>query len=493
MAEPTAEKLAQRAFDANLLSERQMQEIWSHFGRKNIPVEELLQFLLRREFLTNWQADRLYKGEKTGYYCGDFKLLYLVGTGTFSRVYRAVHRVSGQVVAVKLLRRRFSEDAAQAEQFLREGRVGLQLRHPNIVSILDVQSKGSTHFLVMEFIEGQSLREFLKVRKKIEPVYATKLFIDILNGICHAYDRGVSHRDLKLSNVLISSVGQAKLVDFGLAGLDEKFDDPLDIPNQRTVDYVGLERASGVRKDDSRSDIYFLGCMYYHVLTGQSPLLETKDRVQRLSRARFMEVVPINKVDPTLPRLVVTVVTRAMELTATLRYQTPGEMLAELHLAARRMAEESTDGESTGHDSESLFQMWGDSARKVLMFVESNQQMQDILRTGLKRSGYRVLMTRDPQRAIERIVKDPQSADCVVFSTLELGEPALEAFNRFGSLEETKNIPAVLLVGEQHTDLVSRANAADTRLVITSPIKLKEFRAALYRIVPPTPKTAKQE
>ena len=107
-------------------------------------------------------------------------------------------------------------------------------------------------------------------------------------------EHGLTHRDLKLNNVLISSSGQAKLVDFGLAAMDEVLvDDALaDLPNTRTIDYAALERATGVRKDDTRSDIYFLGCIFYHMLTGQSPLSETKDRLQRLSKQRFLDVIP---------------------------------------------------------------------------------------------------------------------------------------------------------------------------------------------------------
>ncbi len=235
-------------------------------------------------------------------------------------------------MALKVLRNRFSEKPVQASLFVREGRLGCALRHPNIVPIYEVFSKGRMHFLVMEFIEGRNLREFVRIRKKLDPLEATRLMISITDGLRYAFEHGLTHRDLKMSNVLVSSRGEAKLVDFGLASMDDTLsDDALaDLPNTRTVDYAALERATGVRKDDVRSDIYFLGCIYYNMLTGQPPLVETRDRVLRLSKQRFLDVVPIQKVDRSLPVSVSVVVNKAMALDPERRYQSPLAMLVDL-------------------------------------------------------------------------------------------------------------------------------------------------------------------
>ena len=354
MGYQTAEQVAQRAFDLGLLDERQLRDVWGSFGSHNVPLEDFLQTLVRREFLTNYQVERLMKGDRTGFFFGEYKVLYLVGSGTFARVYRAVHRRTGQIVAVKVLRNRYSENRAQAGLFVREGRVGCVLRHPNIVPIYEVVSEGKNHFLVMEFIEGRNLREFVRIRKKLDPLEATQMMIGITDGLRYAFETArLTHRDLKMSNVLVSSRGEAKLVDFGLASMDETLtDDALaDLPNTRTVDYAALERATGVRRDDVRSDIYFLGCIYYNMLTGQPPLSETRDRLQRLSKQRFLDVVPIQKADPSLPSSVILVVNKAMMLDPEGRYQTPAAMLADLRTAAKRLAEgqpSSTDETAEG-------------------------------------------------------------------------------------------------------------------------------------------------
>ncbi|NUQ64027.1 MAG: protein kinase, partial [Pirellulales bacterium] len=153
MAQTTSEQIADRAFDLGLVTERQLQGVWSELGSRTVPIEDFLQMMVRREFLTNYQVERLMKGERTGFFFGNYKVLYLVGTGTFARVYRAAHKDTGQVVAVKVLRKRYSDSSSQCTQFVREGQVGCSLRHPNIVPIYEVISERRNHFLVMEFVE----------------------------------------------------------------------------------------------------------------------------------------------------------------------------------------------------------------------------------------------------------------------------------------------------------------------------------------------------
>lgn len=499
MAELTAEQIAQRAFDLDLLSERQLQDIWGEFGRRNVPADEFVQLMLRREFLTNFQLDRLLKGERGGYFYGQYKVLYMVAGGSFARVYRAAHKETGVVRALKVLRKRYSDDPAQTEHFVREGQVGLTLRHANIVPIYEVYSnaKERTHFLVMEFIEGRNLREFLKIRKKLDPAEATRLMIDIVSGLRYAFEHGVFHRDLKLTNILISSKGQAKLVDFGLAGTDTNVADEKlgETINARTIDYAGLERATGVRRDDQRSDVYFLGVIYYHMLVGKSPLYETRDRIQRLAKSRYTEVVPIQQADPTIAKIVAGIVTQAMQVEPDKRYQNPGQMLIDLNVAADRLAsgdahaaDDHADSGRWEADRERLATaLAADSLRRGLMIVESNSKMQDVFREGLKKAGYRVLVISDPRRAVERFQDDNKPADVIVFCTGQIGEPAVAAFQEFASGEQTRELPAILLLAAEHGAWAKQVEAslAPNRVVLQMPLKLSQLLEAMEKMMSP--------
>jgi len=492
MADPSASEIADRALDLGLMTERQLQGVWAELGSHNVSCQEFLQVLVRREYLTNYQVDRLVKGERTGFYFGDYKVLYLVGTGTFARVYRAVHKETGQVGAIKVLRRRFSDNPSQAGLFSREGNLGRALRHPNIVPIYDVCSHGSLHYLVMEFVEGWSLRELMKIRKKMDPPEATRLTVGIASGLRHAFEQGLTHRDLKLSNVLVSSRGEPKLVDFGLAVIDEKSADDFigEHTSARTIDYAALERATGVQRADTRSDIFFLGCMYYHLLIGSPPLSETTDRLQRLSRSRFVEMTPIQDVDPDIPHAVTIVVNKAMALDPTRRYQTPAELIKDLGIAARQMSVEARQ-EAEETDRKRERERLAVEAKKnqkdlpSVMVVESNAKMQDLFRGGLRRAGYRVLLTSDPHRAVERFRQDPTTADCVVFNAQEIGRSALDAFNRFAQDRKIDAVPAVLLADRSQKNLIDEADTAKHRVALSMPITMKQLRSALAELIAP--------
>ncbi|MBN2023406.1 MAG: protein kinase [Pirellulales bacterium] len=487
MNQPTAEQIAERAFDLGLVDERQLQELWGLLGSHHVDPDEFVQLMVRREMATNYQLDRLLKGERTGFFFGDYKVLYLVGTGTFARVYRAVHRQTGNIVAVKVLRKRYSEIPQHARQFVREGLLGKSLRHKNIVPIYEVVSEGNTHFLVMEFVEGRNLRQFIKIRGKIEPREALRLMIDVTAGLKYAFARALTHRDLKTSNVLVSSHGTAKLVDFGLAAIDEsQVDDaPPDMLNSRTIDYAALERATGVRRDDSRSDIYFLGCIFYHMLTGEPALNETRDRMQRLTRTRFFDVVPIQKADPSIPACVSIVVNKALMFDPERRYQTPAAVLSDLRAAAKRLDDEAG---AEGRDDAAAPKAAPTAeagAQRSVMVVESSPQMQDIFRTGFKKAGYRVLLTGDPERALARFLQDPATADCVIFNAQEIGQAALECFNRLAESAATESVPAALLLDEGQYGWREQARTAQHRVVVNMPITMKKLRGLLAHLAPP--------
>jgi serine/threonine-protein kinase len=490
----TAEQLAQRMLDAGLLDARQIESLWAELGTREVTFDAMSSLLLRKELLTNFQLDRLIKGERAGYFYGANKVLYLVGTGTFARVYRAVNMETGRIVAVKALRKRFREDKGVTEQFVREGKIGMKLRHPCIVPIYEVLEHPSPA-LVMEFIEGSNLREFFRVRKKLSPIEGMRVAVDILAGLDHAFHQGMTHRDLKMSNVLISGRGRCKLVDFGLAGLQSGGGRDVEETNPRTIDYAALERASGVRNNDPRSDLYFVGVILYNLLTGVSPIGEAKDRLARLASGRFQNIKPITGHDPTIPGRLAAFVMQSLELNPEKRYASAQEMYSDAKRILARL-EAGDLGDADMHDSHGAMAavraveqlpVDQEGLHKSVMIVEAKTEMQDLLRERLKKYGYRVLVYSDPERAIKRFVADPERppADCAVFCAQYLGPAALQGFNEFGAAEETKEIPAVLFADAKQTNLIKSAHLAPHRLLLTAPLKVRELRETLVKLLRP--------
>ena len=306
--------------------------------------------------LTPFQTSKLLKGDPDGYILGGYRILYRIAAGTFGKVYRAVDPKSGQVVAVKVLRKKHldGEDRThRVAQFEREGRIGLNLRHPNVVQILAVSQDPHTqaHFIVMEFVEGGTLRDILSIRKKIAVPDALRIIEECVDGLAHAYERGLTHRDIKPSNILVSTDGVAKLVDFGLAetkalpaasaakfvvgtrGRDgkEKGKEKEEDPAERTLDYAGIEKATGAKSGDIRSDIYFLGHALFEMIAG-FPLMErTKNQRAALEKRRFEMVdqtLAKSAPDLNLPSAVCDLISRSVALEPHRRFQTPQQFLS---------------------------------------------------------------------------------------------------------------------------------------------------------------------
>ncbi|QDS93203.1 Serine/threonine-protein kinase PrkC [Roseimaritima multifibrata] len=506
MSEPTPELFMQRIVDLGLANQLDVEKARRDVAAGDDSLDSLSRAMQRHGLLTTLQTEKILRGDRIGYFYGPYKVLYLIGAGTFARVYRSeklgdlktkdAETTGKDVFAVKVLRKRFRDEAAQLEQFLREGAMGLKLRHPNIVSVYDVEPDTYHPYMAMEFVEGQTLRELMHLRATLPAKTALKIMHDIASGLAHAASQGISHRDMKLSNVLVSSQGVAKLVDFGLAALADRNnpDKIADCPNARAIDYAALERGTNVRKDDPRSDIYFAGVMLYQMLCGQPPMPDTRDRLKRLNVTRFQTIEPIHRIKEDIPAPAIHVVNRAMELDPQARYQSAAEMQADIkksmaRLEAGPMQRVLDDGKIILEYPDDDDDPASEGEGLVVLLVESKIELQNAIRQRLKNRGYRVLVIADPARALERFdpLDDP-IADCVVFSAAELGRSALDAFNRFGADEHTADVASILLVDRRQTSLIQDAHTAPHRRMLPLPLKVRELRAGLAKLLAKTPR-----
>ena len=494
MSEITADQLAQRIYDCRLMENKKLQSILAdarETGQDEASYEKFSDLLLRHEHLTNWQLQRVAEGHRIGYFYGNWRILYLIGAGTFARVYRAVHTKTGDVKAVKVLRSRYGSDLDMQEQFLREARMVMKLRHPNIVPIHEVETEKNRLYMVMDFVEGQNLRDYVKAHVKLSPVRCVKIICDLAAGLQYAADLGIGHRDMKLSNVLLSSKGQAKLVDFGLATLDGETDGNSGGP--RSIDYAGLERCTGVRREDTRSDIYFLGCMLYQMASGVSPLLETRERMKRLAANRYTDVKPVTMHDPSLPHRLVVLIGRLMELNPEGRIQTPAAVLHEANLVHQsllagdtaRYDASLTDQQAADFNQQVAVENEGEG--KTLLLIESNLKLQDLLREKLKDLGYRVLITAAPERGLDRFdgyepQEDPP-VDCVIFGTAGLGRTGIKAFRKHTTAQNTKHLNSMLIVTDQMQSILKKEWFGESHAVFTMPIKFKHVQRTLRKML----------
>ncbi len=483
MANVDAATLGQQMLKLGLVSQTQLQEAWEELGYAGGDAEFLLRILERKGYITPYQSQKLLKGDVDGYILGGYRILYKIASGSFGRVYRADDPQSGRIVAIKVLRRRWSEDEHTIELFEREGRLGLSLQHPNIVEVLAVNQDPITkqYYIVMEFVEGGNLRDFLGIRKKLKPAEALKLIEDAVSGIAHAYARGVTHRDLKLTNVLISTQGTAKLVDFGLAGIFSRKGLELDGGEKvdRTVDYAGLEKRTGVKPGDIRSDIYFLGCVLYEMLTNRSPLLMTKDPRVRMSPQRFDNVPPMRREEVEAPPAVFQLVERMMSLDPQLRYQTPSQLLEAVRGARRDVAGPAPEADAK-------------PTRRSVFVVQKDERLQTLMRRQFKDLGYRVFLAADPARAMDRFRQQP--FDALVLDAGTTGSEGRFTFEKIMKEADRQAVPCagILILAESQAEWSKEIESRPKVVVMVRPVTLKQVHRKLQALVPVSPNGEKR-
>jgi tRNA A-37 threonylcarbamoyl transferase component Bud32/CheY-like chemotaxis protein len=467
----TVAGFGQRVVKLGLVTQAQLndalEEARTESGKQNPEVIFLTRVLERRGLLTNFQTSKIHKGDPDGYFLGGFRVLYKVSSGSFGRVFRADDPRTGRVAALKVLRRRWSEDQQKIDLFIREGKVGLTLKHPNIVEVLAINQDPSTrqYYIAMEFVEGGNLREILQIRKTLDVSESLRILEDATAGLAYAYSRGITHRDIKLTNLLISSQGEAKLVDFGLAEMfasmnrDEKVD--------RTVDYAGLERATNVKHGDVRSDIFFLGCVFFETLTGRPPVEMSKDRNARMRKQRFEEVKSLRAGEVKAPPSVYHLCETMLAFDPKRRYQTPSQLLEAVRAARRDISAPAGEAAAGGRPARSIF------------IAESDERLQDALRDKFKELGYRVLLAADPVRALDRYRQTPY--DALIVDVGSVGEEGLMVFDRVLQEARDRRAPCagVVVLSEEQADWAGRVQSRPNAAVLVRPVGLKQLHRTL--------------
>jgi serine/threonine protein kinase len=455
----------QKAIKLGLVTNDQFEEVCGELGERNPPLKDVLRLLERKAYLTPWQSGRLLKGEADGFFVGGYRVLYKIASGSFGRVLRAEDPATGRIVAVKVLRQKWRDSPEQIEKFAREGKVGLSLKHENIVEVLAVSQDPTTrqHYIVMEFVEGGNLREILQINKKLEVGKALGIIEDATCGLAYAYSRGVTHRDIKLTNILISSQGAAKLVDFGLAQFYAGSNRDEKRRVDRTVDYAGLERATGVEKGDVRSDIFFLGCVLYELLSGRPPIQPSHNRNASMSVQRFRDIPPLPTEEAAAPPSVFALVETMLSLDPVRRFQTPSQLLE-----AVRAARRDVDGKSAGP-----------AATRSLFLVESDERLQDKLRDGFKELGYRVLLSADPTRALDRYRQQP--FDALIVDARTAGDDGRLVFQQILADAGHKRLSCVgiLIISQEQTGWLERIPPAKNLAVLVRPESFSQLRKTL--------------
>src|SRR5262249_15583071 len=268
---------------------------------------------------TAYQAQQVVLGHTDHFVLHHYKLLDLIGKGRMAGIFKAAH-VSGHIVAIKIMPHAKSKDSKVLARFRREAKMAVRLKHQNIVRTHHLGVGGTRHYIVMEHLEGETLEEVLKRRKKLPFPEAVRLIHQALVALDHIYAQGVVHRDLKPGNLMLTPLrppgapdnteqATLKVLDIGLGRA--LFDENLSADQEEyrltvegtmlgTLDYMAPEQARDSHNVDIRADIYSLGSVLYHMLGGKPPF-EGGNQIMQLVRLAKESPRPICELEDSVP------------------------------------------------------------------------------------------------------------------------------------------------------------------------------------------------
>ncbi|MBQ7290887.1 MAG: protein kinase [Clostridia bacterium] len=266
---------------------------------------------------------------------GRYKTERVIGVGGMSFVYAATDEQTGNLVALKLLKEKFSDDSRAVKRFINESKSLELLCHPNIVKVHDISIQTKYKYIVMEYINGITLRKYMNYKRTLDWREAVEFTEQIALALDAAHTKGIVHRDIKPQNIMVMQGGKVKVTDFGIAKMPNSESLTMVDKAIGTVYYISPEQASS-RKIDARSDIYSLGVMLYEMVTGQMPF--TADTpIAVIMKHMNTAPVPPSKLAPAIPKGLEQIILCAMEKAPKNRYQSAAQMLR--HLRRLKMDE----------------------------------------------------------------------------------------------------------------------------------------------------------
>jgi eukaryotic-like serine/threonine-protein kinase len=331
------------------------------------------RWLVEQKLITEYQSSLLGRGHTEGHFLGQYKILDRIGRGRMAGVYRASD-AGGDHVAIKVLPPSKAKDPVLLARFQREARLAERLDHPNVVRTRDVGAVDGFNFLVMEYLEGETLDLVLQRRGSLGVHEANDLLEQALRGLQHVHEKGMVHRDIKPANMMLvytagyqnagdTTGATLKLVDFGLSRAIDEVPPPESAQDVNltvagallgTPDYVAPEQARDARSADIRADIYSLGCVGYHLLSGHPPFPD-KNAIRQMVRHATEPPVPLDLVRPETPAYLRGVIERMLAKNPADRFATPGEALNAMEsLAFETRTLQSTPSRADSSDSTKL-------------------------------------------------------------------------------------------------------------------------------------------
>ncbi|MGA7277061.1 MAG: protein kinase [Desulfocapsaceae bacterium] len=325
-----------------------------------------------RTFLTELVSQRLENSSHSAdRWVGKYIAKHKLGAGAWAIVYRGVHGTLNKTVAIKMLKHQMAMDEEFSTKFIKEAEIIANMNHPNIVHVYDIEALYATHFIVMEYLEGESVEQLLKRVGMLSPELTVHYLLQVCSGLDYAHAHGIIHQDIKPDNLLVQKDDTIKILDFGLACPtgSENFE------MEGTIQYMSPEQIDSYAVD-ARTDIYCMGITAFEMVTGQKPYPDND--LQIMMEKRLEEDIPNpGDVRPGLQERLCSFIIKACARKQEERFQSVRDAMVELELIAEEMGLRESD--VVRQHMSSLFLFYSEEQRSILssLLEEFSQRASD--------------------------------------------------------------------------------------------------------------------
>lgn len=278
-----------------------------------------------------------------------YEIVELIGRGGMAYVYKARDLKLNRYVAVKVLREEYTENEQFIKKFDRESQAVACLSHPNIVGVYDVGVQDNIYYIIMEYVDGITLKQYLMRKGRLDYTEATRFVMDISNALRCAHENKIIHRDIKPHNILLTRDLVPKVADFGIARAITSSTVTMTNQTMGSVHYISPEQAKGGFVDE-RSDLYSLGILYYELLTGKLPFDEENTVTIAIKHIQE-EIVPPKMLEPKIPERVNQIVIKLTQKKPDERYQNTDELMEDLEAVLENSSFGAGEGNHLGNDT----------------------------------------------------------------------------------------------------------------------------------------------
>lgn len=446
--------------------------------------EELLDFLLSLQLLTQYQVERIKNGQWHGLVLGNYRILDRLGTGGMGTVYKGEHIQLRRVVAIKMISLQADRGDWQRAlaRFRSEVRAIVQLRHPHIVQALDTgevppanKDSPALYYYVMEFVEGSDLETLVRRQGPLPIGQACEIIYQIASALQEAHQHHLVHRDIKPSNIMLTTDGQAKLLDFGLVRhLEHRMTEPGTVLG--TLDYIAPEQASDASTVDIRADIYSLGGTLFWCLTGRHPFPSRGNVAQDLCLRRTQPPPSARALRPDIPPALDAVLATMLQPDPSKRYPEPKSVMNAL-LPFLRLEEMAAAGCQVAGTSVWPVSQSPTRATPRILIIDDEMPVREFCRHALRQEGYECETAECAANGLALLSGKPFDLILLDWNLPDMEGP--EVVKHIRQLPLSRHLKIIMISGRISGEELSRALLGGADDYLCKPFSLQEMTSRL--------------